>query len=175
MYASAGRGRARADEEARIRRGVGIERRERAGDELHEVVRAAADVAADEVRVVRFVLRAVSGVARQDAVAEAGSESLDLRLDGLAHVLGRPVRHMAVRPAGVLAGGRARVVEHALLRDEHERLLRGHALPGRRLVRGDLLERPTHVYRRRSPALLGLPWNRTVEGVVDLEDAGTVA
>ena len=45
------------------------------------------------------------------SVAEAGREALDLRLDRLGRVAVPAVRDVAVRPRGLLPGGRARVVE----------------------------------------------------------------
>ncbi len=46
--------------------------------------------------------------AGEDELAEPRGETLDLCLDARSHVLRRAVRHVAVRPSRVLAGGRAR-------------------------------------------------------------------
>src|SRR5215203_2792554 len=84
--AAAGGRRAGAEVEASVGRRVGVVTWDGAGEELSEVVGAAADVAADHVRVVSFELDGVDGVARADEVAEAGCEPLDLRLYPLGHI-----------------------------------------------------------------------------------------
>src|SRR3954452_23666450 len=154
---------------------IRIAARERPRQHLHEVVRAAGDVAADDVRIVRLVLDAVPRVPRQDSVAESGRESLVLRFDDAGHVVRRSIRNVAVRPTGVLAGRRARVIEKALLRDEDERLSTVASFPDVRFVRSDLLDPSPNVYRRRFRALFGTPRNRSIERPVDFEHAGTVA
>src|SRR5262249_53752802 len=129
----------------------------------------------DHVRVVRLVLRGVDGVAADDAVAESGRESLHLPLDGLRHIDGRSVRDVAVAPPRVLAGGRARGVGEALLREEGEGAVGDAAAPDRVFVHGDLLERAAEVHRPGARALRRAPRNRTVERPVDFEHAGAVA
>jgi hypothetical protein len=118
---------------------------------------------------VLLVLLGVDGVTRQDEVAETGCKPLDLPLDAVGHVLRRSVRDVAVRPSGVMTGGRARRVEHALLRDEHEGLLSRPPLPDRSLVLGDLLEFPADVHRRRARAFRGLPRDRSGQRPVHFE------
>ena len=83
----------------------GIERGARAEDELPRVVGAGDDVAADVVGVVRLHLRDAADVPREDPVAEARGEALDLRLDP------RPWRRRCSRRARARrrrAGGRRR-------------------------------------------------------------------
>src|SRR5206468_11565941 len=80
-------------------------------------------------------------VPREHALAEARCEALELRLDALGHVDGRAVRHVAVGPDRVLARGRARLIEEALLADEHERALGRVALPHLALGVRDVVER----------------------------------
>src|SRR5436190_13829980 len=175
MHAAAGGRGARADENAFVRRRIWIARRKRTREKLLHRVRAAGDVAADDVGVVLLVLRGVPRVPRENAIAEAGSEALDLPLDALGHILGRSIRHVTVTPPRVLARRRARRIEHALLRDENERLLRGASVEHRMLALHDLVERAADVHRRRLCALRGLPRNRTVERPVDFEHARSVA
>src|SRR6185369_2492762 len=118
--AGARRRRARAEVETRVRRGVRDETRDRTREDLAEVVGASGDVAADVVLVVPFEIGGSEDAAREDPLAEARREALDLRFDAIGHVVRAAVRDVAVGPAGLLAVGRARAVEEALLRDEDE-------------------------------------------------------
>src|SRR5215207_9689272 len=172
--AAAGRGGAGAEVEAAVGRRVGVVTGDGAGEELSEVVGPAADVAADHVRVVPFELDGVDGVARDDEVAEAGGEALDLSLDAFGHVHVRAVRDVAVGPARLLARGRARLVEEALLRDDDEGPLGVRAAPDGGLGLRDLLDGGAEVDGRRAPARLGPPRDGPAERPVDLEDAGAV-
>src|SRR3981081_362520 len=81
------------------------------------------------VRVAVLDILAVHHRARENALPEAGRESFELRFDTVGHVDGRAVRHMAVRPQRLLACGRARGIEEALLRHQNERPLRMLAAP----------------------------------------------
>src|SRR5439155_19856574 len=85
--------------------------------ELGEVHRAAVDVAADDVPVAALEVGRAQRAPGEDQTSEARSEALDLRLDPFGHVLGPAVRHVALRPGGVLAGRRAGVVEERRLRE----------------------------------------------------------
>src|SRR2546421_336175 len=62
--------------------------------------------------------------AGHDQVAEAGREPLDLRLDGLRHVHGRPGRDMAVGPEHMPSGWRATRIDDGRLNAEDERTVR---------------------------------------------------
>jgi hypothetical protein len=114
-------------------------------------------------------------LACEDAFAEAGRETLDLILDGPANVDGRSVRDVAVRPRCVLAGRRARVVEKALLREQHERPIGVPSMPRRALGFGDLGRRAAEVHGGGARDFRGAPGDRVVERVVELEDARAVA
>src|SRR5215208_3812048 len=72
--AAAGGRRAGAEVEASVGRRVGVVAWDGAGEELSEVVGAAADVAADHVRVVSFELDGVDGVARADEFSKVRRE-----------------------------------------------------------------------------------------------------
>src|SRR5258708_31856656 len=100
MNTAAGRCRARPEEDSGVGRGVWVQCRKRPRNSLQERVRAAADIAADEVRVVLFQLRCTHRVAREDAIAKTGRETLDLFLDSLRHIVGRSVGHVAISPTG---------------------------------------------------------------------------
>ncbi len=86
-----------------------------------------------------------------------------------------PGGDVAVGVAGVLAGGRARGVELALLDDQHERSLGVLAAPDGGLAGGDLVERAADVNGRGVEAARIAPRDRPVERPVELEDAGAVA
>jgi hypothetical protein len=144
------------------------------GCKLQEAVRAAGDVAADEVRVVPLELGRVARARGEDAVMEAGREALDLRIDPVAHVERGAVRDMAVRPGSVLSGRRARVVEKALLREQDEGPLCVPSLPRCAFGFDDLRDRAGEVDGRRLRDLRCAPRDRSIERVVDLEDAGPV-
>ena len=112
MHGSAGERGGAADVEATRGRAVGSERGHRAEDDLVERVAAAADVAALEVGVKTLEVRRPEHVAREDQVAKARREALDLCLHALhlAVALRRPVdrvRPVRIGPRGVLAGGGA--------------------------------------------------------------------
>src|SRR5947207_725992 len=113
-----------AEVEPRQRRGVAAPR-----GELREQVRPARDVAADEIRVFALEVSGRARAAREDAVAKAGREALDLLLDCRTHVDGRAVRDVAVRPGRVLAGRGTGVVEETLLREQDEGPLRVASFP----------------------------------------------
>src|SRR6185369_11696687 len=78
-------------------------------------------------------------------------------------------------PQRVLAGGGSRRIEEALLRDEDERPLRVAAPPDLGLRRRDFGQGTAEVHGARAGAVRRPPRYGSVEGGVDLEDAGTVA
>jgi hypothetical protein len=111
---------------------------------------------------------------RQDEVTKAGGEALNLALDPVRHVHGAGVRHVAVRPARVMTFGRARAVEHALLRHEDERALGDAAVHRRVFGCRQVLEGTGDMHGRRAQALRRRPGNGPPQRPVDLEDAGTL-
>src|SRR3954454_4393366 len=90
-----------------------MQRQDRARHELAEVGEPTVDVATEIVGVVLLHGRRAHDVSLDDAVTEAGSESFDLRLDGIGHVDRRTVGDMAVPPTGLPTLGRAGAVELA--------------------------------------------------------------
>src|SRR6202011_1447503 len=111
----------------------------------------------------------------EDAGGEARGESLDLRLDPLAHVDRRTIRHMAVGPTDVLAGRRPAGVGDGGLSEDHEGPL-GHRAGGHRLLGGDnLIEGAANVDGAGPPASFGAPGDWPIQRPVDLEDAGSVS
>src|SRR5438552_3097458 len=141
--------RGRADEEPRVGGGIGVEPGDGPGEELPQIGDAARDRAADVIRIVRLEIPSTHDVAREDAVAEAGCEPLDLPLDGLGPIHRRPVGYVTVRVAGVLAPRRPGGVELALVDDEREWPLRMLAAQDGRDRRGEWpLERQDRMRRQ---------------------------
>src|SRR5437762_9303033 len=171
MRPAAGWGRRRADEDAGVRGRVRIAADRRPGPELAEILEAAEDVAADEVRIVVLDLGRSPGRNRQDPVPGARGEALDLAQDRLGHVDPRAVRDVTVGPDGVLALRRARWIEQRGLRQEHERALRDAAAPNGVLARGDLLERAAEVDGAGAKDPVVAPGQGTVDGDIELEHA----
>src|SRR6202011_6423057 len=102
--------RRRAEVELPVRRGV--QAPSGADEELAQVGDPAIDVAADAVGIVAFEVGRAHDVTSEDTRREAGGESLDLRLDPLAHVHRRSIGDMAISPTDVLAGRSPRRVGH---------------------------------------------------------------
>src|SRR4051794_1740292 len=107
MHTAARRRGRRADIDAMRRRLVGIQAGDWPGVKLEEILYATIDVAADIVGIVGLHRRRPERAARQDSVAEAWCIALDLRLDPRSHIHIRAMRHVAVGPDRVLAGGSA--------------------------------------------------------------------
>src|SRR5262249_14871569 len=151
-----------------VRGGVRVESRHGPGEELPEVGDAARDRAADVVGIVVLKLPRPQGVPRENAVAEAGREALDLSLDDVRPVDGRPRRDVAVRVARVLASGGPAAVELALLDEEDEGSLGMLTAPDGGLAGRDLVERAAEVDGRGVQAAGIAPRDRPVERPVDL-------
>src|SRR5216683_6934990 len=101
MHATGGRRGGRAEVQTPIR--CRVEPRCWPDEELPQVGDSAVDVAADVVGIVALDVGRRHDVTGEDARGEARGESLDLRLDSLAHVDRRSIRHMAIGPTDVLA------------------------------------------------------------------------
>ena len=138
--AGAGRSGGRTEEQARVRRGVGVPAESRTGERLWEIHDAARDVSADVIWIVGFPVNGRGGAAGEDALAEAGGETFHLNLDAIGHRLGRAGGHVAIAPGGVLSRRCPRRVEKAGLRQQDEGVLDTGATPRRRLGCRDLLK-----------------------------------
>ena len=90
---------------------------------------------------MRLDVRGEQLVAGQNALAKARRKALDLGLDRVAEVMRAARRHVAVCVARVFAGRCAAIVEQALLRHQHERLLGDLPAPRRRLRARQLVVR----------------------------------
>ena len=159
-------------EQIRIRRvggGVGVKAGHRSGEQLSPVVGPAGDRAAHVVRIATLEIGGSGHVAFQNAVTKSRSESFDLGFDRTSDVDVRTVWNVTVRVAGVLFGWRSRLVELALLHQQHKRAVAVFTAPGGPFGDGNLLEGSPNVYGGSLEATRVPPGNRTVEGVVDFE------
>ncbi len=87
----------------------------RAKEQLLEIVQAAGNVAANQIRIARFQLRSGMHRARQDEFAEAGSKTFDLRFNRIGHRDGAPVGDVTICPGGVPSQrGASRIKETGL-------------------------------------------------------------
>src|SRR5580658_9653010 len=135
----------------------------------------ARDVPSHEVRVHALKALGRKDASRQNALAKAWSESLDLILESLQHVFFRSVGHMAISPGGVLVCWGARAIEETRLSQQNERVL-GVISDSHRLFRsGNLLKASAQMYRCCSEAFRSFPRNRPVQRIIHLEDPGAVA
>ncbi len=135
-------------------------------------VRAAAEIAADQVRVPGFQVGRRHDVPRQDRRAKARRQLLDARLDAVGEALARsgpamdppahlgPRRDVRVAIQRVFAGRRARRIADALLPDDQVRPL-GQAA-GARLTRepGEIVDALARVHDRALARRLDLPGHR---------------
>ena len=145
------------------------------GKELPEGGGAAGDIAAGKVGVPCLEAGGAHDVACEDAIPETGGESLDLPLDAAGHVEDGAEGDVAVGPEGVLAGGGAGGIEEGVLRGEDEGMVRDAAAGDGSLRCGDFLRGAADMYSA-GPAACGVePGDGAIEGVVDLEDAGSVS
>src|SRR5258708_1933127 len=103
-----------------VRRRVGVGARDGTGEQLSEIGDAAGDVAAHVVLVVRLKVTRRHAVSREDAIAKAGGEALDLALNHTRHIERRAARYVAVGPSSVLSGRSTGRIEQALLGDEYK-------------------------------------------------------
>ena len=176
VHAAARRRRRRAHVEAAHRRRVGIPARRRARHHLPQRLRAAVDVAAHQVLVAPLEVGRQEHVPLEDAVAEPGSEALDLRLDARADVERRSVGARGSRPTAC-ADPPARASSR-----------RGWAAPPARTAAPDARRArpsasasaisaklpPTCTHRRLATERVR-PRHRAVEREIDLADARSVA
>ena len=143
--------------------------------ELAKIHEAAADVAAEEIGVHTFEIGGRKKAAGQDAVAEAGGETLDLILDGGEHVDFGSIRDVTVGPGDVFAGGCARGSEESWLREEDEWGAGTMAAARGFFGCGYFFEAAGQVHGCGAQAGGRSPRNGIAERIVDLEDAGAGA
>ena len=142
-----GRSRRRREVDAAQRGAPRRRRDDRTTDRLHEREGPAQDVAADVGRIERRSLGRGHRVRREDAVAEARREPLDLPGDELGRVERRVRRHVQVRPQHLPALGRPGAVEHGRLHGEHVRAVASTVAARDRVLAGlDLGARAAEVH-----------------------------
>src|ERR1043166_15170 len=112
---------------------------------------------------------------REAPRAEAGRETLQLRLDRFGHVGRGRVRYMAIGPRRVIALGGATRIKQAGLGHKHERAIGCAPVEYLPLRGGDIVERSTDVDGAGAGAFDRLPGDRPTESPVDLKNAGTIA
>src|SRR5690606_14048723 len=123
-------------------------------NQLCEVDDATVDIAPYVVCVVRLHRYGILCVRRQDRIAKTRREARYLGRDRLRHVYVRTMGHVAIRPPGVLARGRARAVDDALLGKQNKRPFRNLAAPRLPLASGDFFKRSASVRGACWPGVL---------------------
>lgn len=99
--------------------------------ELPQINRAAADIAAHQVRVHAFERRRSENSPRQNTIAETRRKALDLGFQAWQHVELGAIRDVAVSPGYVAVLGSTRRVEQRRLGEEDEWTLRMMTMPHR--------------------------------------------
>ena len=136
---------------------------------------AAADIASDQVGVAGFQVGGKHYVAGGDAIAEAGSEPLDLIFDAVGHVYCGAVGDMAVGPESVFAIGGASVVEEAGLHQQDVGSFADAAIVRVAFGFGDFGERAAEMDGARAMAFFCAPGNGSIERPIHFENSGAVA
>ncbi len=120
---------------------------------MEKVIGSASDVSSYQVGIQSFQLHGIFRVARKHQIAKPGSEALDLGFDCFGHILGRPVRNVAVSPARVAPCRGARGIKEAWLRQQHERHPGNCSIPRGSLRSFDFVRAATEVQSRAARAL----------------------
>src|ERR1700732_278308 len=155
--------------EINVAGGGGVMTPRRAEEKLAEIEGAAGDVAADEVGVHFFEGGGGKDAAGENAIAESGSEALDLRFECFEHVDGGTVGDVAVGPGGVLPCRGAGRIEEAGVREQDERALGVASVPRFLFGGSDFRGTPAEMHSGGAQAFLGAPGDGILQGVVNLE------
>ena len=131
-------------------------------NQLRQICCAAVDVAACQIWIRFLEISTTHFVAREDAIAKTGSESLDLRLNALRHVDLAVEWNMAVCPERVLPARGASFVKKALLRDQHKRAFGNFPARNVALSCGDFIDAASEMNCAGAAACFGFPRNRTI-------------
>ena len=147
----------------------------RSKQKLTNVHSPASDIASYEVSVHALKIGRRKNAPRQNAVAEAGSETLNLIFQFLQHVYFGPIRHMTIGPRRMFARWSPGAIEKTGLGQQNERtvgvLSHSHCL----FRRGNLFKVSAEMHGRCPQAIGSFPGNGCVQRVIYFEDAGAVA
>jgi hypothetical protein len=138
------------------------------------VIRSPSDVSAHEIRVEFLKLRGILGMARQYQIAKPRSKSLDLSLDRVRHVMGRPIRNVTVSPTRVAPCRSSAGIEKTRLRQEHEGFIGVSAVPCGTFGRLDRDIAAAQMQSSAGRAFRVPPWYWTGQCPIDLKDPGAV-
>ena len=174
MNASAWRSRRRTQINSAQRRSIRSRTENRSRDELPQIRGAAVNVATREIRIRFFQIGRAHFVARQNAIAEVGSEPLDLRFDFVGDVDLRGEWHVRIGPKRVLTARGARFVKKTLLCGQNKWTpgnfsVRDIALRGR-----DFFERPAEMNRPGATTCVRFPRNGRRQRVIDFKNSRRV-
>ena len=114
-------------------------------------------------------------MAGENAIAETGSESLDLRFNVLRHIDVAVEWNMAVRPERVLTTRRARFIEQTLLRDQHKRALGNFSARNLAFRRRDFIDAAAEMNCACATAGFRFPWDRLTQRIIDFENSRRVS
>src|SRR2546421_9793279 len=157
MNASARRSRRRTKINSAQRRSIRSRTENRSRDELPQIRGAAVNVAAREIRIQFFQIGRAHFVARQNAIAETGSEPLDLRFDFVGDVDLRSEWHVRIGPKRVLTTRGARFVKKTLLCDQNKWALGNFSVCDVTFRGRDFIERPAQMNRSGATTCVGFP------------------
>ncbi len=136
---------------------------------------SARDVASYEVSVHALKICGREDSPRQDAIAEAGREAIDLIFEVVKHVYLRPIRHMTIGPGCVFACRGPCAIEKTGLGQQNEGtvgvLSHSYCIFGR----GNLLKRSADMHRCCPRTFGSFPGNRCVQRLIHFENAGSIA
>src|ERR1700691_5817428 len=173
MHSSSGRSGRGANVNISRRSGVMSPRRSK--QKLTNVSRAASDISSYEVRVHALKIGRRKNAPRQNAIAEAGSEPINLILQFLKHTHRGAVGHMTISPRRMFTRGSACAVEKTGLGQQNEWMVgivsRSYCL----FRRGNLIKASAQVHRRCSETFGSFPGNRCAQRVIYFENTGSVA
>ena len=114
-------------------------------------------------------------MAGENAIAETGSESLDLRFNALRHIDLAVEWNMAVRPERVLTTRRARFIEQTLLRDQHKRAFGNFSPRNVALSCGDFIDATSEMNCAGATAGFRFPRDRLTQRIIDFENSRRVS
>ena len=111
----------------------------------------------------------------EDAIAETGRESLDLRFDLIRHIRAAAEWNMTVRPERLLTTRRARFIEQTLLRDQHERALGNFSSRNLAFRRGNFVYAAAEMNCACVTTGFGFPWDRLIQRIINFENSRPVS